>query len=104
MIYWNAQPLIESTVRDYIEAALPDAHDTDDLTYAVAPDGDKLRVEVDIPTSDMEAWLMLMVDVNGDEPAIASFSCLRSGLGNDAEDVYEWTQDKPEWTLKEIDD
>lgn len=100
MTHWNAEPLIDRTVRDFIKAALPDAHDTDDLSYTVMPDGGRLRVEVDIPTSEMEAWLMLMIDVNGDAPAVAGLSCLRSGLGDDSEAVYEWTQDVPEWTLR----
>lgn len=100
MMQWNVNHLIEHTVRKFCEVALPDAHDIDDLSYAIVPDDDKLRVEMDIPTSEMEAWLMLAVDVDGYEPVITGLSCLRSGIGERSEEVYEWTQNVPEWTAR----
>lgn len=103
MIRWNAEPLIERAIREFCEAALPDAHDLDSLTYSVTPDGGLLRVEADIPTSEMDAWLMLDVDVSGNEPAVTGLSCLRSGTGDDSESVYKWTGDVPEWTLQPSD-
>ncbi len=103
MIHWNAEPFIERAIREFCEEALPDAHDLDDLTYSITPDGDKLRIEIDIPTSEMDAWLMLMVDVRGDRPEVSGVSCLRSGTGDGSDDVYKWTSDAPEWTLQPSD-
>lgn len=100
---WIANALVTSTILEFCRAHLKDAHDTEGLSYTIAPQDGLLRVEVDVPTSEMDAWLMLYVDVNGDTPVVKDISCLRSGIGDRSDDVYEWTSETQRWTLRDDD-
>lgn len=97
---WSANDLVEETIRTFCRDFLEDAHNLEDLSYAITPVDGLLRVEVDVPTSEMDAWATLMVDVSGEEPRVVSLSCLRSGTGDHCDDVYEWTSETRVWTLK----
>lgn len=108
---WEHESVVEATVRSFCEEHLPDAHNLSDLSYSIeegpvmAGSRDRTyQVEVDIPTSAMEAWLTFYVDCNADEPHVTGISCLRSGRGSLADHVYRWTSETGEWETVSFDD
>lgn len=106
-MHWNHNNLVESTVASFVALELPDAHGWGDLPYQVMPvgsldgvmrSGECWRVEADIPTSSMDAWLSftLVISPGESEPVVRDIHCVRNGR-DDGEKCYVW-QDG-EWSI-----
>lgn len=101
---WEFDDVVESVVSSFALCELPDAHDWEDLTYAVMPvgradaDGACWRVEADVPTSAMDAWLSftLVLAPGQARPVVRDVSCIRNGR-DDGETCYVW--EGGEWSV-----
>lgn len=105
-MHWNHNDLVESTVASFVALELPDAHDWEDLPYQVMPvgslqgmgSGECWRVEADVPTSSMDAWLSFtVVDPAEGEPRVADVRCLRDSRDPADATCFEWADG--EWRV-----
>lgn len=87
-------------VGEFAAEALPDARDVAESRIRIVEGPEGCTVDADIPTSADDCWLEFTLHGSGTSSVRRQLViALRSGRGDDADNVYQWDERKGSWQL-----